>query len=418
MSETKSSEIKLTDPVREILERITRCYTKPHDLVQRAKMILMAAAGAKNIEIARSLDSNRNTVYTWRIRWLANDTELRVAEDAGIDEYKLTEMIETILSDAYRSGAPDTFEPEQLVQIVAIACEPPHASDREITNWTHRELADEAIKRTVVDTISPRHVGRILKEADLKPHRSRYWLNANPDDPETFAAEVKNVCDLHLQAQALHQQGISLVSTDEKTGIQALERKHPTKPAKPGFVERREFEYERHGTQCLIANFHIATGKIIGPSLGLTRTEDDFLNHIAQTVDTNPTGEWIFIVDQLNTHMSESLVKFVINRCSLEIDEDIWGVKGQSGVLKSMPTRKTFLENVNHRSRFVYTPKHTSWLNQVEIWFSILVRKLLKRASFISVDDLRQRILNFIDYFNATRAKPFKWTYTGRPLTT
>lgn len=417
MSETKIIEIKLTNSVRKALKQIARCYTKPYCEVQRAKIILMAESGANNTEIARRLDTNRNTVRTWRERWAVSEVDLRVAEEAGLEEKKLLELVETALTDEFRSGAPDTFEPEQLVQIVAMACEEPQQSGREITNWTCRELADEASKRKVVDSISTRQVGRILEEADLKPHRNRYWLNANPDNPEVFAEEVKNVCDLYHQAQALHQQGVSIVSTDEKTGIQALERKHPTKPMKSGHVTLQEFEYERHGTQCLIANFHVATGKVIAPSIGFTRTEKDFCNHIAQTVATHPEQAWIFIVDQLNTHQSESLVNFVIAQCNLKIDQEILGVKGESGILQSMPTRKAFLEDRSHRIRFVYTPKHTSWLNQVEIWFSILVRKLLKRASFVSVDDLRQRILKFINYFNATMAKPFKWTYTGRPLT-
>ena len=186
---------------------------------------------------------------------------------------------------------------------------------------------------------------------------------------------------------------------------------------KPGLVERREFEYIRHGTQCLIVNFQVATGHIVAPSIGPTRTGKDFVEHVGQTIDTSPDGEWVFIVDQLNTHRSESLVKLVIKRCDLDIDGETLGVKGKSGILKSMPTRKAFLEDESHRIRFVYTPRHTSWLNQVEIWFSILVRKLLKRASFTSVENLRQRILDFINYFNKTMARPFKWTYTGRPLT-
>jgi len=273
------------------------------------------------------------------------------------------------------------------------------------------------MNRQVVTSISARQVGRILAEADLKPHLSRYWLHAAPADPAVFAAAVKKVCDLYALAPQLHQAGLILVSTDEKTGIQALERKHPTKPVRPGWIERREFEYIRHGTQCLIANFEVATGHILSPTVGPTRTEQDFVTHIEQTIATQPESPWIFITDQLNTHQSEGLVRLVSRLCHLELDEETLGVKGKSGILQSMATRKAFLENETHRIRFVYTPKHTSWLNQVEIWFGILVRKLLKRASFSSGEDLQQRLLEFIKYFNQTLAKPFKWTYKGRPLT-
>jgi transposase len=248
----------------------------------------------------------------------------------------------------------------------------------------------------------------------LKPHLSRYWLNNDRDkDPDRFDAEVKVVCDLYAKAEELYQQGVHVVSTDEKTGIQALERKHPTRPMSPGQVERREFEYIRHGTQTLMANFEVAQGTIVAPSIGPTRKEQDFATHIEQTIMTDPQATWVFIVDQLNTHQSETLVRLVARHCQLEGD---LGQKGKSGILKSMPSRSAFLQDASHRIRFVYTPKHTSWLNQIEIWFSILVRRLLKRASFTSTEELRSRILAFIDYFNAALAKPFKWTYAGRPL--
>lgn len=184
---------------------------------------------------------------------------------------------------------------------------------------------------------------------------------------------------------------------------------------KAGLVERREFEYLRHGTQTLIANFEVATGKLICPSIGSSRTEADFAKHIEQTLQTDPEAPWLFIVDQLNTHKSEALVRLVNKHCDLKLDENELGIKGKSGILQSMKTRKTFLADPSHRIRFIYTPKHASWLNQIEIWFSILVRRLLKRSSFSSTEDLRQRILNFITYFNLT-AKPFKWTFAGRPL--
>lgn len=247
----------------------------------------------------------------------------------------------------------------------------------------------------------------------MKPHKVEYWLNALPSDPEKFVEEVAEVCDLYKQANELHKQGTHLVSTDEKTGIQALERAAESLPMKPGLVEKIEYEYIRHGTQCLIANFEVATGEVIAPTVSASRTEEDFVSHIEQTIATDREAKWIFITDQLNTHQSVGLVRLVARECGREKE---LGEKGKSGLLKTMPSRAEFLRDENHRIRFVYTPKHTSWLNQIELWFSILVRKLLKRSSFKSVKELRERILAFIDYFNKTMAKPFKWTYTGRPL--
>ena len=206
--------------------------------------------------------------------------------------------------------------------------------------------------------------------------------------------------------------GGHIMSTDEMTGIQALERIAPTKPMEPGRVERREFEYERHGTLSLIANFDVVSGQVVSPSLGPTRTEADFAAHIERTIALDPEGVWLFVTDQLNTHQSETLVRMVAERCGVE--EEL-GEKGKSGVLQSMATRAAFLSDVRHRIQFVYVPKHTSWLNQVEIWFSILVRRVLKRGDFASRDALQARIEEFIGYFNKT-ATPFRWTYTGRPL--
>ena len=256
----------------------------------------------------------------------------------------------------------------------------------------------------------------MLEEAELRPHQSRYWLTPAPADPIVFAEQVQTVCDAYAQAPAFQAQGGHLVSCDEMTGIQALERAAPILPLRPGQVERREFEYIRHGTQCLMANFDIATGQVVSPSIGFTRTEADFAAHIDQTVATDPDAAWVFVVDNLNTHQSERLVRLVIDRCGLALDRQALGVKGSSGVLHSLATRAAFLADPTHRIRFVYTPKHCSWLNQVEIWLSILTRKLLRRASFTSTDDLRDRIRAFIAYFNRTMAKPFAWTYTGRPL--
>jgi len=194
--------------------------------------------------------------------------------------------------------------------------------------------------------------------------------------------------------------------------MQALEREISSMNL--SHVERQDNSYERHGTQCLIANFDVATGCVLSPSIQETRTEEDFKKHIERTISSDTQAQWIFVVDQLNTHKSESLVKLVAAQCNLT-DIDL-GVKGKNGILKNMETRKQFLSDPEHRLRFIYTPKHASWLNQVEIWFSILVRRLLTRLSVKSTTELKEKVLNFIDYFNQAMAKPFKWTYRGRAL--
>jgi transposase len=225
---------------------------------------------------------------------------------------------------------------------------------------------------------------------------------------------VADICETYRRAPARHEQGERTLSTDELTGVQALERKHPALPMAPGKVERREFEYIRHGTAAFILSRDVVTGQVIAPTAGNRRTEADFLAHIQGVVATDPTAyRWHFVVDNLNIHLSESLVRWVAAESDMDID---LGEKGRSGILRNQQSRAAFLSDSTHRIVFHYTPKHSSWLNQIEIWLSILTRKLLRRGSFSSLNQLKTKVLTFIDYYNDTMAKPFKWTYQGKPL--
>jgi transposase len=244
----------------------------------------------------------------------------------------------------------------------------------------------------------------------LKPHKVQCWLNSRERNSETFDEEVKKVCDIYKNASSLKANGIHVECIDEKSGIQAIERPEPNKLMIPGHLEKCEHEYIRHGTQVLIASLEVATGTVSGELLD-TRGNLDFLEYIVKRVATDPQAQWIFIADQLNTHKSTELVEWIAKECNIQ--EDL-GVERKRGIIQSMESRAKFLTDKSHRIRFLYTPKHCSWLNQIEIWFSILSKRLLRRLSCLSLEMLKSKITSFISFFNETLARPFKWTYDGK----
>ena len=251
-----------------------------------------------------------------------------------------------------------------------------------------------------------------LKKIELSPHRSKYWMRPRIDDLEEFELRVELICTLYMMAAKLRDMGIIVVSIDEKTGMQALERKHPTMPAAPGRTRCEEFEYIRHGTTCLTATLKVADGTVFPPTMAQTRDAVDFMGSVKRIVYTDPEKCWIFILDNLNTHMSEEMVRFVA--AELELDIDL-GVKEKHGILKDMQSRKAFLEDPGHRIMFVFTPRHCSWLNQIEVWFSKLSRRILTHGSHTSVEELEADVLNFITVHNKT-AKPHKWNCKAKEV--
>jgi transposase len=409
----KAAKITITETQQDILRTFFRATTAPSRLRQRASIILMAFDGLLNEDIAERVGLTHRQVGRWRRRW-AKAWHRLIDIECCESHAALRRAIAAVLGDEPRPGAPGKFTPEQVTQILAVACEPPEKSGRPITHWTVHELTDEVIQRGIVTSISPSQVIRYLREAALQPHKSRFWLNTTETDPARFEEQVKTVCETYLAApQRQRREGTHTVCVDEMTGLQALERNAPSKAMIAGKCELIEFEYTRHGTLCLIGNFVVTTGELLRPTIGPTRTETDFASHIEQTVATDPEGSWVFVVDNLNIHGSESLVKLVAQACEVHTD---LGKKGVRGILKSVSSRQAFLSESSHRIRFVYLPKHSSWLNQIEVVFGVIMRKVIRRGSFTSVKDLRTKLLNFIAYFNRVFAKPFRWTYTGRPL--
>lgn len=409
----KAATIRLTETMYEILHQIANSRTSALGVVIRAKAILDGFDKQTNQAIAQLLPVGRKTIGRWRRRWQDSFPAL-LALQFSEPAAKFRRCIEDVLSDAPRSGSPGNFSAEQVVGVIAVACEPPSQSGLPVTSWTGRELAAECEKRGIVESISPSHTNYLLRQVDLQPHRSCYWCNTTEKDPDKFASEVRVVCQTYLDAPDLyHQFSTHTVCVDEMTGVQANERRAKTKLPKPGQIAKEEFNYTRHGTLCVIGNWHVVEGQMIETTITEKRDNEDFARHIERLVATDPDAGWVIVADNLNIHYGEATVRSVAKM--IGIDQASLGQVKKHGVLKSMESRRAFLRDTSHRIRFVFTPKHSSWLNQIEIIFGVISRRVLRQGSFTSKLDLKEKLERFLGYFNTTFARPMNWTYTGRP---
>ena len=300
--------------------------------------------------------------------------------------------------------APESFPPDERLQVITLASSRTEEHQQLDSSWTLDNLAFQMLREKHHQEMSRCTIHRILQQADLKPHQSVYWLNSH--DPD-FDAKAKSICQLYLDSPRLYEQGELVCSSDEKTGMQILHRKYPTQPAQPGKPEKIEFEYVRFGTRVLLNTFCVPTGKIVW-DLGLTRTSVDWVNHLDHAIKHfGNMKKYHWVVDNLNTHWSLDLCRWVAEQSRIPFAPKS---------LKTGKQRRAFLKDPDHKHVFYFTPLHGSWLNQVELFFSVLSRRFLKRADFLSAESFEQRIREWLENYNQCHAHPYRWTYTGEPL--
>jgi transposase len=345
---------------RRSLEQIVRLQRGEARRYRRARMVLLAAHGESISAIARQLGTCRLRVGQWLKRF----------EQARLSG----------LEDRPRSGRPLEITALERHQVIAIACRAPKDLGVARNTWTHDSLREVLVGKRLVRRISSSEVGRILGEADLKPHRVKGWCHSN--DPD-FQAKMRAIVALYVRRPA----GTAVLSVDEKTGMQALSRARALQPAAPGRAGRLEFEYRRNGTRCLFACFNVGTGRVVG-RITVSRKRPDFFAFLDLIARKYRQPRVHMILDNLNTHKDTSMGAFLSD----------W--------------------NRRHGSRFVFhfTPTHGSWLNQVELWFAIVTRRVLRHGDFRSVDELIAALEQFIARWNRREAHPFRWTYRGLPL--
>lgn len=409
----KAAKVIVSEKQQAILNKFAKSKSCKVSLAQRSRIILLAFEGHNNEAIEREVGLQHDAVGVWRRRW-RDDWQRLISIECSEKPHVLEQEIKRLLADLPRAGRKPTITAQQQATVFKKACEDPKDSDRPIAKWSHRELSLQLIADGVFDAISGRWIGKLLRRASIRPHKNKYWLTSKDKTDPDFDRRVAEVCAAYHNAIALYEsRGIHTICIDEQTGIQALQRIAPDLLPRPGMTMLREYEYIRHGTLCLFGNLHVPTGKILCPMLRQTRTEEDYLENIDAVIGQDPDAGYRLIADNLNTHSSESCVRYVATSCGIE--EDL-GKKGVRGILKSVASRAAFLTAPSHRIQFLFTPRHCSWLNQIEIWFGTLRSKVTRWSSFHSVDALQTAIESFIEYFNETMAKPYNWTYTGKVL--
>ena len=409
---------ELDPTVEYIIKQLSGSRTQPYRIVQRAKIIDLLSQGKPILDIAKEVKLHRNRVSEWRARFIEALPEINETnERKGRKECE--KLIITILSDKPRPGAPKKFSSEEEDSVVAVACLNPEELGEKwpISNWSHSTLSMYLTEEEIIRDISASTVGRILKNHNLKPHKRRMWLHSPDklDDLDGFVDQVKEVSSLLKSCQDLYSEGVQVLSIDEKPGIQARSPIEKTVPASPGKPALQEMFYTRNGRTDLIQTLNVCTGELLEPYLNETHNEQDFVVALARAIEEQqlitPDDRIVIVCDNFSTHVSESVVRLIDATLGLKTSKKAMGRKGSSGILKNKQTRRAFLEDDRHQIYFVFTPKHASWLNPVECFFSIIERSLLKNGSFDSVEVLIEKIKAYADWYNEHSARPFDYQF-------
>lgn len=343
--------IEIAAEDRPVLEKLVKSRTAERRLVERAQIVLLAAEGRPASEIAERVGCVAETARRQRARF----------EREGLQG----------LHDRPKSGRPFTHGQTVRARLIALACTRPPETEGGLRRerWTLAELAEQV-------GMSVSRAQAILAEADLRPHVTEQWVMSEMGSE--FDAQAAEVCGLYVDPP----RNAIVVSVDEKTSIAAREPARPDTLPQPGRPARRDTEYLRNGTQNLFAALQVHSGEVSGMTAP-TRNQFDFIAFLDQLEDEIPAGRQVIaVLDNLSTHKTQAV--------------------------------QAWLDD-HPRWRFVFTPKHASWLNQVEMFFSILARRLLRHGQFSSPHDLAVQMLTFVEHYNLT-AKPFVWTYTGKVL--